>query len=239
MTALQGKAALQEQALQGRRASIGVGLVAAASAVALPVAASAEPRITARCAFDIRIGNDKMTRLRRLVIGLFGEEAPVLTRTFTQACTATYPGEAGVLAAYKLADVKNIIKDKAITWANFKDGNKLTLTVATADARWVGSKTVSKPLAGDDTKTDEVNSLRHDLPGRVSMRRGGGTFDFTVAPVADATWLDETDVVIGQVLEGMDIIADINEIRMYGTKPLKKVRIFKSQLLPTEASGQA
>lgn len=158
-----------------------------------------------------------------------------MTQTFVEACTGTYPGEAGQQAYYKLADVKSVAKDKAITWANFKDGNTISVTVTTYDARWVGSKTVSKPLAGDDTQTDQVNNLVHDLPGRVSMRRGGGTFDFTVAPVANAKWLDTTNVVIGQVLEGMDIIADINEIKMYGSKTMKKVRIFSSELLKETA----
>lgn len=153
-----------------------------------------------------------------------------MVKSFSQVCNGTYPGEGGGQAYYKLADVKNIVKDKAITWANFKDGNTVAVTRSTYDSRWVGTSTVNIPLAGDDTKTDEVNSLRHDLAGRVSMRKGGGTFDFTVAPVANAKWLDETDVVVGQVLEGMDIIEDINEIKMYGVKTLKKVRIMKSEL---------
>lgn len=207
------------------------GAVAALGLAATPWAARAEPRITARYAFDIKIGNEKTSKLRRLVIGIFGDEAPGLSQNFLWAATASYPGEAGTQAAYKLSEVKTVAKDKAITWADFKDGNVYLETVSTDDTRWVGTKTIKKPLGGDDTKTDEVNNLRHDVPGRVSMRRGGGTFDFTVAPVANAAWLDDTNVVIGQVLEGMDLIEDINNIKMFKSKPLRKIRIFKSRLL--------
>lgn len=190
--------------------------------------AADEPKITARCEFSVRFGKERVSKNRKLVIGLFGEEAPILTRTFLQACTGTYPGEAGDKANYKLADVKTVVKDKVITWAKFKEGNNNAVMVQTDDKRWVGNKVIFKSLAGPETNTDEVNNLRHDLAGRVSMKKGGGTFDFNVAPVADASWLDETDVVIGQVLEGMDIIADINEIKMYGSKTLTQVRFMNS-----------
>lgn len=221
----------------GRRATaIGAGIGIALGAHARPVAAVEEPKITARCAFDIKIGNEKNSPMRRLVIGVFGEEAPILSRTFIQACTASYPGPAGVKAAYKLSEVKTVVKDKYIKWADFKDGNLLETSVQTDDKRWVGTRIELKSLAGEDTLTDEVNNLRHNVAGRVSMRRGGGTFDFSVAPVPDATWLDETNVVIGQVLEGMDLISDINSIKMYGPKPLRKIKVFKSRLLSDEAS---
>eukprot|EP00416_Gambierdiscus_australes_P010457 CAMPEP_0171145036 /NCGR_PEP_ID=MMETSP0766_2-20121228/146855_2 /TAXON_ID=439317 /ORGANISM="Gambierdiscus australes, Strain CAWD 149" /LENGTH=314 /DNA_ID=CAMNT_0011608925 /DNA_START=42 /DNA_END=984 /DNA_ORIENTATION=- len=188
----------------GRRTAASAGLFAALGPF-MPPAVAAAPVITARCAFDVRFGKEKVNHLRQLVIGLYGKEAPVMTKTFIQASTSTYPGEAGNQASYKLSDVKSVVKDKLISWADFKDGNMLEEIVTTFDSRWVGKKSIMKPLAGDDTKTDEDNGLRHNLAGRVSMRRGGGTFDFNIAPVADAKWLDETDVVIGQVLEGMDI----------------------------------
>jgi len=214
----------------GRRTAASAGLFAALGPF-MPPAVAAAPVITARCAFDVRFGKEKVNHLRQLVIGLYGKEAPVMTKTFIQASTSTYPGEAGNQASYKLSDVKSVVKDKLISWADFKDGNMLEEIVTTFDSRWVGKKSIMKPLAGDDTKTDEENGLRHNLAGRVSMRRGGGTFDFNIAPVADAKWLDETDVVIGQVLEGMDIIDDINNGQLYQSKPLRKVRIYNSQLL--------
>merc|ERR1712242_445399 len=107
------------------------------------------------------------------------------------------------------------------------------------DSRWIGSKQIKSKMAEDDTLTKETNSLRHDVPGRVSMKKGGGTFDFTIAPVADAKWLDKTNVVIGQVLEGMDLVDAINDVKMYGGKSLRIVKIFKSQLLPVSAPVSA
>lgn len=207
----------------------GLGLLGRASP---SQAEGGEPKITARCEFLIKIGAERRGASRKLVIGLYGEEAPILTRNFIQAATATYTGEAGKGVNYMLADVLSIEKDKCVTWANFKDGNQLRRQAIATNSQWVGYKEQKVPLADDSTKTDEVNNLKHDVAGRVSMKKGGGTFNFNVAQVANAVWLDKTDVVIGQVLEGMDLIKDINQISMYGSKPLTKVRIYSSKLLP-------
>jgi len=201
-----------------------------ALSVALPAPAVAEPEIKARCQFTVKIGGGTNAKPKRIVIGLYRDEAPILTQNFLYAVTQSYPGLARSQVTYKLADVKSIEKDKAISWAEFREGNVFYKEVQTDDKRWVGNKMLKLPLAGDDTLTDETNSLRHDIPGRVSMRRGGGSFDFTVSPVADATWLDKTNVVIGQVLEGMDVIAEINKIPMVNGKPLKKARFATSKL---------
>jgi len=212
-----------------------------------------------RCAFDIQIGFDRSAPLRRLVIGLFGEEAPILTRNFYQAFTRSYPKDVEGMVEYKYADVKAIFKDKAIIWPDFQYGNVNRQRVSRRNGGITVDSVEDVPLAGEDTATDETNGLRHDVPGRVSMRRGGRTFDFAVAPVAPAPWLDETNVVIGQVLEGFDIIEDINKIKVKGgalfqdtlgllgslgsdfrvemakeniMKPLKRVRIYETELLP-------
>jgi len=204
---------------------------ALSAALPEPASADAEPEIKARCSFDITIGGGTNAKKRRLVIGLYRDLAPVLTQNFIYAVTQTYPGEGQSQITYKLGDVKSIEKDKAINWVNFREGNVLYKEIQTDDKRWVGNKVVKVPLAGDDTLTDETNSLRHDAVGRVSMKKGGGSFDFTVSPVAEAPWLDKTNVVIGQVLEGMDVIAEINQIPMFQGKPFKKVRFVSSRLM--------
>lgn len=220
------------QPLLDRRAALGTGVL---GAFMRPLPAFAgEPRITAKCSFAVRIGQQKVNRLKKIVIGVYGDEAPNLSRTFLQAVTGCYPGAAGRQAFYQLSDVKNIEKNKGITWANFEQGNQLVVAVSTFDSRWVGTDFYKADLAGEDTLNDDANSLRHDVAGRVSMRRGGGTFDFTIAPTATAPQKEGEDVVIGQVLEGMDLVADINKIRMYGGKPLTKVRIMKSELIEGE-----
>ena len=64
--------------------------------------------------------------------------------------------------------------------------------------------------------TTDANTLRHDTAGVVSARRGGGSFDFTIAPGPNAA-LDGDNVVFGAVLEGLDIVDRLNRtpVKLY------------------------
>lgn len=240
-----------------RRAAITAASVLSIYGQRLPSAQASEPKVTMRCAFDIQIGFDRSAPMRRLVIGLFGEEAPVLTRNFYQAFTGSYPKDNGGYVDYRFADVKAVFKDRAVVWADFPNGNIIRRRTFKRQGPNYIDTILEIPLAQEDTATNETNSLRHDIPGRVSMPRGGQTFNFAVAPVAPAPWLDETNVVIGQVLEGFDIIEEINQIKVKGKafgeeligalggagdirfeiaqnnkfKPLKRVRIYGVEVL--------
>jgi cyclophilin family peptidyl-prolyl cis-trans isomerase len=68
----------------------------------------------------------------------------------------------------------------------------------------------SVSLASKATHND-INHLRHDTPGIVSMKKGGATFEFTIAPLPNKD-LDKSNVVIGKVLDGMDTVSRINEV---------------------------
>ena len=62
----------------------------------------------------------------------------------------------------------------------------------------------------EDTKS---SSLRHDSPGVVSVRRGNdGGFGFTIYPGGNANSLDEDNIVVGRVIEGMDVVQKLNDI---------------------------
>ncbi|CAK0832650.1 unnamed protein product [Prorocentrum cordatum] len=132
-----------------------------------------------------------------------------------QACTGTYPGKGGISGRYQLATMSSVSKDRMLGFANFPGGNFL----AKKNPAAAGEFLEKIPLAGSDTKTDEVNQLRHDQVGRVSMRKGGGSFNFVISPVKDdAPWLDEQQrVVMGQVSEGLDVIggAELNNLKGY------------------------
>jgi cyclophilin family peptidyl-prolyl cis-trans isomerase len=57
--------------------------------------------------------------------------------------------------------------------------------------------------------------LLHDAPGVVSVRKGNndGGFGFTIYPGGgDATVLNEDNIVVGRVLDGMDVIQRLNEM---------------------------
>jgi len=216
--------------LPGRRAAFAAAGLALPLSTVMP-AVAAEPSFTKTARFEVQFGKGNAVKKRKLVIGIYGDEAPILSRSFVHAVENTYPGEAGRQVRYRFADVKSLETDKAITWADFEEGNLYYKAVQEFDSRWIGNKVVKLPLAGDDTITEERNGLRHDLAGRVSMRMGGNSFDFSVTPVANVASLDATNVVIGQVLEGMDVIEDINKMRLVGGKPSKKVRFYSSTLI--------
>lgn len=109
-----------------------------------------------------------------------------------------------------------------------------------------------------DTKS---STLLHDSPGVVSVRRGNdGGYGFTIYPGGgDTSILNEDNIVVGRIIEGMDVVQKLNEIpvvksalaggansknapsracRYGGTelycnenKPLKKVLIEKTGIL--------
>lgn len=216
----------------GRRAALGLaGAALLPAAAGQPAVATKEPRVTATCELKIKIGALNSAKEKRILIGAFGDEAPVLVRSFMEACSGRYPGEAGSQVDYYLSDMKYMEKGKVISFADFKDGNDYyKQELGKINGFWVKSSSVKRPLAGEDTLTDESNSLVHDQLGRVSMKRGGGTFDFNIAPVANAGWLDKDNVVIGQVLEGAQYIPALEKVPTKDGKPQKKVRIVSSSL---------
>ena len=62
---------------------------------------------------------------------------------------------------------------------------------------------------------DAKNGLKHDAPGVVSVRRGDeGGFGFSIYPGNGSipTALDEEHIVVGRVIEGLDIIEALNQV---------------------------
>lgn len=64
-----------------------------------------------------------------------------------------------------------------------------------------------------DTPTDEARGISHDAPGLLSVRRGGGSFDFGLMPAA-APEFDDSYVVIGRALdaESLEAIAEMDKL---------------------------
>lgn len=249
---------IAEEESLGRRSAVGAASWAAAAFGGEQGASAREPKITAKCAFDIRIGLDSSVQPQRVVIGLFGEDAPVLTKNFLDACAGRVPGEAGQSARYQLATARSISQNRLISFADFVGGNYLFRRTAPSRGGMVKEEKI--PLAGPDTKTDEANDLRHDTVGRVSMPKGGGTYNFLISPVANGAFLDKNNVVVGQVLEGLDCVEAMNAVKTtpkggilnaasgrgpddkvgaqakegaddYLNQPLQKVKIVRSKVL--------
>lgn len=81
----------------------------------------------------------------------------------------------------------------------------------------------------------DANEVRHDAAGLISVRRGGGSFAFTLTPRPNPD-LDRDYIVIGQVIsaQGMKLLERLNGLATnnYNRNALAKVVIERARVLP-------
>lgn len=167
----------------------------------------------------------------RIVIGLFGKQAPQPTQILTQLFSSQgYPaeckpretrtlqreqletnkvynaciGSTGYGVTYDLSTVWRVIKDERI------------------DLGAVSGKFASREAPMFEVEQSNEMVLKHDREGVVSVRRGNnGGFGFTIFPGDSdgakgasraAMQLDKDNIIVGQVLDGMDVVRRLNEI---------------------------
>ena len=159
------------------------------------------PKITSSVFLDISINRKESERVE---IGLYGDEAPRATRIFLSVCN----GDIGGGVNYDYSQVSRIQKNRRI------DVNKFSLGAAQRTESWKdidGKVRLRNVDLAKNYPHNDVNNLRHDAPGIVSVVKGGQSFGFTIAP-APSPDLDDENVVIGKVSKGLDTINRINNI---------------------------
>lgn len=158
----------------------------------------------------------------RIVVGLFGKDAPqpvsVLkqlvtrggykskckpldtSRTFqkeqleaNKVYNSCLENESTVGVNYEYSTVWRVVKDERI------------------DVGAVSGKFVARENPNFE---DRRSGLTHDAAGVVSVRRGDeGGYSFAIFPGGGSpATLDEENVVVGRVMEGMDVVAKLNEV---------------------------
>ena len=188
--------------LIARRAALAVALGSLQPPVRRAVAAS--PEITGRVRLSIVVGD---APAQYVSIGLYGNAAPGSVATFTGLCAGNLEKAPGL--SYAGSSVTKIVRESNyILGGRLAGGDAQDVERSIDSTGYVRSETVSK---ADRFANSDANTLSHDRPGLVSMKRGGKSFEFLITTAANRA-LDAENVVIGEVEEGQPLIDELISI---------------------------
>ncbi len=177
--------------------------------------------VTHKVYFDIKI-NDK--EAGRVVMGLFGDDAPNTVENFRALCT----GEKGKGQSGKPLHYKDSIFHRVIPQFMLQGGD-FTRSNGTGGESIYGEKF-----------DDEAFGITHDVPGILSMANSGpntngSQFFITTVPTA---WLNGKHVVFGRILEGMEIVKGVEALGSRSGKTSAVITISDSGELKEEAKEE-
>lgn len=156
-------------------------------------------KVTDKVYFDMKIGGNPAGRLE---IGLFGGDAPISVESFKEACSSGIKGRAGRTAGYK-GSVAGRVSSTYVGMGVVKQIDELNQSPGTPQRQ-------TRAIVPVENR--EGNTLAHDARGIVSVKRGGGTFEFLVTLDSDRS-LDNDYLVIGKILrDEQDVLAKIASV---------------------------
>lgn len=167
-----------------------------------------DAKITSKVFFDISIDGKPSGRV---VFGLFGDVVPKTAENFRALCTGEKgKGKSGKELSYKGSKFHRIIPGFMIQGGDFTAGNG----------------TGGESIYGEKFP-DENFTLGHDKIGVLSMANAGPNTNgsqFFITTVL-TQFLNGKHTVFGKVIEGMDLIKEIEKIGSPSGKPSKVVEI--------------
>jgi len=178
------------------------------------LAAAQDPKITHKCFFDVKIGDEAPARI---TIGLFGDDVPKTVANFVSLCTGDKGmGQSGKPLHFKGSKFHRIIPNFMIQGGDFTRGD------GTGGESIYGAKFA-----------DENFKLKHTEPGILSMANAGPNTNgsqFFITTVK-TSWLDGRHVVFGKVIEGLDVVTKVEAVGSSSGTPQKSVVIHDSGIL--------
>lgn len=137
------------------------------------------------------------------MIGLFGEDAPQSVAAFKKVCDGSLRGRGGRTVGYAGSQAWRILQGERIDLGRVKQIDEINQSPGTPQRQLV---LVEVP------ENNDANDITHDVAGTVSVKKGGGKFEFIITPNgSSAASLDGENVVIGRVLEGLPIVATLDK----------------------------
>ncbi|KAI6817233.1 Peptidyl-prolyl cis-trans isomerase [Hortaea werneckii] len=146
--------------------------------------------------FDMTLGGESLGRIK---MELFANTVPRTAENFRQFCTGETKNHLGRPQGYKGSKFHRVIKEFMIQGGDFLNGD------GTGSASIYGTKAFA----------DENFKLVHDQPGLLSMANSGPNTNgcqFFITCVA-TPFLNGKHVVFGKVVEGMDVVKKIENVR--------------------------
>ena len=185
-----------------------IGLLAATATL---TSADTIDKVTNKVFFDIEIDGEKAGRI---VFGLFGETVPKTAENFRALCT----GEKGVGNAGKALHFKNSVFHRIIPGFMAQGGD-----FTNGDGR--GGESIY-----GSRFNDENFKLKHTKPNLLSMANAGPNTNGSQFFITfkETPWLDGRHVVFGEVIEGQDIVNELEKIGTGSGSTKKKAVIVDS-----------
>ncbi len=166
--------------------------------------------ITRRCYFDINIDGKPAGKI---VFGLYGKTVPKTVDNFMELCIGAKSEKNPKALTYKGSPFHRVIPQFMLQGGDITQGNGMG-----------GESIYGRTFPDEDFK------LKHDRPGLLSMANAGPNTNgsqFFVTTVV-TPWLDGRHVVFGEVIQGMELVSQIEKLGSESGKPQKPVTVAAS-----------